>query len=121
VLGTDITTTTGNVFHDLVSLTLTAGTWILFGMVDIVANNAVVSGYARFHDGTNDLGGFEVVTAASPWWGTIEGHTVYVAAGTVTLKLQAASSSTANTLTFKATTFQNSSPNATRLTALKVA
>jgi hypothetical protein len=108
------------VFHDLVSLSLTAGTWLILGMVDMVANVGVVSGYARFHDGTNDLGGFELVTQATPWWGTIAGHTVYVAAGTVTLKLQAAASSATNTLTFKATTFQNSSPNATRLTALKV-
>ncbi len=116
-LAADVSMSTGGVSYDLLSLSLAAGTWVVFASADIQTN--VAGGCAtRLWDGTT------IYAAANASW-TAAGHrsqlacmSVIVLSGTITIKYSATPQ---GSMIAHASTVEYSYQHATQLVAIKIA
>jgi hypothetical protein len=120
VLGADVALTPANTWVDVLSLSLAAGTWIIWGSMQIAAGD-LQTDEIRLYDGANVLasGGQTITSGAYRAQASIvSGAVVLGATTTITLQGYTQTSTTASTakkLTFSTIDY------ATRMTAIKVA
>lgn len=93
-LAADTSALSANTFTDTVSVSLTAGTWLV--MAHFTANVAAGANYtARLHDGTNNLDSAQLTMSAADEEVTFSVFWIVTPASTLTHKLQVACDQTA--------------------------
>jgi len=119
-LGSDVTGMTASTWNDIVSVSLGAGTWLVWAGVVLENTSSGQACDVRVYDGTTEFGAAAVTaTAASEEQTVTIASDLVVEVGTVTLKLQANPSASGwNAL---AATNATTQPKCTYIRALRVA
>ncbi len=110
-----------NTWTDVLSLSLTAGTWILIGKLYGFSGSGTSDFEGRLHDGTNTLDSGSFSQANLGYDGTIPLLAVVTPASTTTYKIQANTTGAANATASAALAGHGVGNNSTRLVAVKVA
>jgi hypothetical protein len=108
---------------DIISVSLVAGTWILFGTASLYANLQVQGAVFRLSDGTTHKSSAEYYpSSASNSMNEVPLMAILVLASTTTWKMQATPETQSGSAVVKAATFDAGSGNtATHLIALRIA
>lgn len=120
ILASPVTLTVAGTFYDLVSVVLSVGTWLIWGQSYVDGSASGSASSARLYNSTG------AVTLATAWSSAAASSTavgpakIVVAAGTPTIKLQAASEFPGNKAQ-PALLTRDTTAVATRIVAIKIA